>query len=86
MTRFAVAFAGSTVPLFGVVVPGVEEAVRSTKNKKVGVIGTSATVRSGAYERLIQEKDPKIHVFSKACPLFVPHADWSCIHSFLLTL
>ena len=50
------------VPLFGVVVPGVEEAVRSTKNKKVGVIGTSATVRSGAYERLIQEKDPKIHV------------------------
>ena len=63
------------VPLFGVVVPGVEEAVRSTKNKKVGVIGTSATVRSGAYERLIQEKDPKIHVFSKACPLFVPLAE-----------
>lgn len=59
-------------PLFGVVVPGVEEAVRSTKNKRVGVIGTAATVRSGAYERLIRERDPEIQVFSKACPLFVP--------------
>lgn len=64
-----------SMPLFGVVVPGVEEAVRSTKNKKVGVIGTAATVRSGAYERLIQEKDPEIQVFSKACPLFVPLAE-----------
>lgn len=63
------------VPLFGVVVPGVEAAVHATKNKKVGVIGTAATVRSGAYERLIQEKDAEIQVFSKACPLFVPLAE-----------
>lgn len=63
------------VPLFGVVVPGVEEAVHSTKNKKVGVIGTAATVRSGAYERLIRQKDAEIQVFSKACPLFVPLAE-----------
>lgn len=63
------------VPLFGVVIPGVEEAVHSTKNKKVGVIGTAATVRSGAYERLIQERDAEIQVFSKACPLFVPLAE-----------
>ncbi len=63
------------VPLFGVVVPGVEEALRSTKNKKIGVIGTAGTVRSGAYERMLHERDAEIKVFSKACPLFVPLAE-----------
>ncbi len=63
------------VPLFGVVVPGVEEALRSTKNKKIGVIGTAGTVRSGAYERMICEQDEEMQVFSKACPLFVPLAE-----------
>jgi len=60
------------VPLFGVVVPGVEEALRSTKNKKVGIIGTAATIRSNAYKTLICEADSEIEVFSKPCPLFVP--------------
>ena len=51
------------VPIFGVVVPGVEEALRSTKNKKIGVIGTPGTVRSGAYERMICEQDSEMQVF-----------------------
>ena len=63
------------VPIFGVVVPGVEEALRSTKNKKIGVIGTPGTVRSGAYEKMICEKDSEMQVFTKACPLFVPLAE-----------
>ena len=63
------------VPIFGVVVPGVEEALRSTKNKKIGVIGTPGTVRSGAYERMICEQDNEMQVFTKACPLFVPLAE-----------
>ena len=63
------------VPIFGVVVPGVEEALRSTKNKKIGVIGTPGTVRSGAYERMICEQDSEMQVFTKACPLFVPLAE-----------
>lgn len=63
------------LPIFGVVVPGVEEAVRSTKNKRIGVIGTAATVRSGAYERMIRERDSEMQVFTKACPLFVPLAE-----------
>lgn len=63
------------VPIFGVVVPGVEEALRSTKNKKIGVIGTPGTVRSGAYERMIREQDGEMQVFTKACPLFVPLAE-----------
>jgi glutamate racemase len=58
-----------------VVVPGVEEAVRATKNKKIGIIGTAGTVRSGAYEKLILEKDSEMQVFTKACPLFVPLAE-----------
>ena len=60
------------VPLFGVVTPGVEEAVKTTKNKRVGIIGTVATIRSNAYKDLICEADEEIQVFSKACPLFVP--------------
>lgn len=63
------------VPIFGVVVPGVEEALRATKNKKIGVIGTQGTVRSGAYERMICAEDSEMQVFTKACPLFVPLAE-----------
>ena len=67
--------AATDTPIFGVVVPGVEAAVRATKNHKVGIIGTAATVRSGAYETMIRAENPDIQVFSKACPLFVPLAE-----------
>ena len=63
------------IPIFGVVEPGVSSALEATKNKRVGIIGTSATIKSGAYEKLIYEKDPEIKVFSQACPLFVPLAE-----------
>lgn len=62
-------------PLFGVVMPGVEEAIRTTKNKKVGIIGTLATIRSNAYKELICKADESIAVFSTPCPLFVPLAE-----------
>ncbi len=67
--------ASTDIPIFGVGVPGVEAALRATKNGRVGVIGTAATVRSGAYERMICGANPQIQVFSKACPLFVPLAE-----------
>lgn len=60
------------VPYTGVVNPTVYTAVRSTKNKKVGVIGTSATIGSHSYKRRLQEEDPDIRVFEQDCPLFVP--------------
>ncbi|MDD3393669.1 MAG: glutamate racemase [Clostridia bacterium] len=63
------------VPIFGVVDAGVAEALRTTQNKKIGVIGTAGTVRSGAYEKMICKKDAQMQVFSKACPLFVPLAE-----------
>lgn len=55
-----------------VVRPSVEKAVKLTKNKKIGVIGTSATISSGKYAALIRERDKDIKVFGQACPLFVP--------------
>lgn len=60
------------VPVIGVIEPGVRRAIKSTKNKKVGVIGTEATIQSGAYTRALKAADPKIEVYSRACPLFVP--------------
>lgn len=60
------------VPIYGVVDAAVYEAVRVTKNKKIGVIGTSATIKSGAYTKYIKEYDSSIETFEHACPLFVP--------------
>ena len=60
------------VPIVEVVEPGATACVRSTKNKKVGIIGTAATINSGVYERAINKIDKEIKVFSQACPLFVP--------------
>lgn len=66
------------VPFVEVVTPAAKAAVASTKNKKIGVIGTSATVNSGAYTRKIRELEPSAKVFSTDCPLFVPivEAGW----------
>lgn len=60
------------VPVQGVVAPGAAAAVASTKNKIVGVIGTRATISSGAYEHAINSIDAGIKVMSVACPLLVP--------------
>ncbi len=60
------------VPIIGVVEPGVKSVIGTTKNKKVGIIATEATIRSGMYSSLIHKADSSIEVFSKPCPLFVP--------------
>ncbi|MEW6571442.1 MAG: glutamate racemase [Nitrospirota bacterium] len=60
------------IPVVGVIEPGAEAAVRMTSNKKVGVIGTEATVKSHAYLKAIKNIDPHIDVYSLSCPLFVP--------------
>jgi glutamate racemase len=61
-----------SIPVIGVIEPGVRRAIKSTKNKKVGVIGTEATIQSGAYTRALKEVDGGVEVYSRACPLFVP--------------
>ncbi|HHV97310.1 MAG TPA: glutamate racemase [Clostridiaceae bacterium] len=60
------------VPVVEVIKPGALTGVKSTRNKKIGVIGTPATINSRAYEKEIKRLDESIQVFSKACPLFVP--------------
>jgi len=60
------------LPVIGVIGPGVRRAIKSTKNKRVGVIGTDATIQSGAYTRALKAAMPEIEVYSRACPLFVP--------------
>ncbi len=60
------------IPIIGVIDAAVYAAVRATKNKKIGVIGTSATIKSREYEKQIKEYDGGISVFTKACPMFVP--------------
>jgi glutamate racemase len=60
------------IPVVGVIEPGANASLRASHNKKIGVIGTRATVSSGAYLEAIQARDADVKVFSKACPLFVP--------------
>ena len=60
------------IPVVGVIEPGARAASAATRNQKVGVIGTRATIESGAYLEAIQRMNPSIKVFSAACPLFVP--------------
>ncbi len=60
------------VPFVEVVSHAAEAAVRLSKNKKIGVIGTSATIKSGAHKKRIWELCPEATVIENNCPLFVP--------------
>jgi glutamate racemase len=75
-TASAVALAQLTesvpVTVTGVIRPGAEAAVAATRSGHVGVIGTRATIKSGAYERTLRSLDAKIRVTARACPLLVP--------------
>ena len=64
--------AENDLPMVGVVEPTCRRAALVTKNRRVGLIATAASVRSGAYEAALRRLDPEIRVFSRACPLLVP--------------
>lgn len=61
-----------SMPVIGVIEPGARAAITATRNRHIGVIGTRATIMSGAYERVLRALDPKIDVLVQACPLLVP--------------
>jgi glutamate racemase len=63
------------VPVVGVILPGAAAAVAASAKKRVGVIGTRATVNSNAYAHAIRQLDAGIEVFARECPLFVPLAE-----------
>ena len=64
-----------SIPMVGVIEPGAQQAIRSTKNGRIGVIGTKSTIGSNAYENCLKRLDPSVKVYSAACPLFVPFVE-----------
>ena len=62
----------NSIPVLGVVDPAAHAAAMASKNGRIGLIGTEASIRSGAYERALADLRPDARIFPKACPLFVP--------------
>jgi len=60
------------VPVTGVIEPGARAAAAASRSGKIGVIGTEATIASGAYTRALQQLRPGVEIYTRACPLLVP--------------
>jgi glutamate racemase len=76
----------TSVPVIGVIEPGAKAAVRATKKKKIGVIGTEATIKSSSYTKAIEAIDKDIEIFGLSCPLFVPLAEEGWLEGDIATL
>lgn len=63
------------IPVVGVIEPGARAAASSTRNGKIGIIGTEATIRSGCYTRALRRIRSDFEIYTRACPLFVPLAE-----------
>jgi glutamate racemase len=63
------------LPIVGVIAPGARAAVERTRSGRVGVIGTEATIASGAYTSALRALRPGLEVYTRACPLLVPLAE-----------
>jgi len=63
------------IPVTGVITPGAEAAFRISQNRKIGVIGTKATIGSSAYDRVLKKLMPECEIYSATCPLFVALAE-----------
>lgn len=68
------------IPIIGTVEPACRRAMTMTQTGRVGVIGTVATIRSGAYEKYLHKKDGTLDLFTQACPLFVPLVENGRVH------
>ncbi|MBM3318970.1 MAG: glutamate racemase, partial [Candidatus Eisenbacteria bacterium] len=64
-----------TIPVVGVIEPGVRAALARTRRRRIGVIGTEGTIASGAYRRALEGSVPGVEIHERACPLFVPLAE-----------
>ena len=63
------------VPVVGVIDPGARTAVHATRNGVIGMIGTEATVKSGAYDRAVAATGAAVELHPQACPAFVEHVE-----------
>ena len=70
----------NNIPIIGTVEPACRRAMTMTQNGRVGVIGTAATMRSGAYEKYLHKKDGTLRLYTQACPLFVPLVENGRVH------
>ena len=68
------------IPVIGVIEPGAEKAVQVSRNKRIAVLATRATVQSGVYQSEIHRRLPGAEVFAIACPLFVPMVEEKWMH------
>ncbi|MBI4422148.1 MAG: glutamate racemase, partial [Elusimicrobia bacterium] len=60
------------LPVIGVIEPGARAAASATRNRRIGIIATEATIASGAYQTALRALLPGLRPVAKACPLFVP--------------
>lgn len=60
------------IPFTGVIAPTATAAASATRNNKIGIIGTTATIKSGSYKRELLKINPNLQIFEQDCPLFVP--------------
>ncbi len=76
-TALALPYLGNQLdlPVMGVVAPGVEMALQTTRNQKIGIIGTEGTIGSKVYENLLKQKNPAVQCFAKATPALVPFVE-----------
>ena len=63
------------IPVVGVIDPGTRTAVHTTRNGVIGLIGTEATVKSGAYDRAVAATGASVELYSRVCPVFVEHVE-----------
>jgi len=60
------------IPIFEMISPAIADAVKTTENKRVGIIGTPGTMRSNVYQQKLLKTNPSLQIFSQPCPLLVP--------------
>ena len=72
--------AEATVPVLGVIDAAARVASEKTRNGRVGVVATTATIESSMYTKALKACNPKIQVYGKACPLLVPLVEEGWIH------
>lgn len=60
------------VPIFGVILPGARAALEKSETGRIGIIGTTSTIRSQAYVKAILSRDDSVKVVARSCPLLVP--------------
>lgn len=70
-----------SIPIMGVIEPGADKAVHTTKNGQIAVLGTEGTVKSRAYPKAILKRCKHAKIFQQACPLFVPLVEENWAHT-----